>query len=206
MKTRGDRIDVTRIGLVGHSEGGLIAPMVAVRDRDIRFVVLLAGPAQPSDELLLEQIRRVGRTEGAPEAAIEANVALSRRGFELIKTNQDLAAHRDELGEAAFRQLSTPWFRYFVAYEPMPVLSRVSCPLLAIGGNLDVQVPSDLNLPLIRQAMTVAKNERSEVIEVEGMNHLMQRAKTGAVSEYATLEKALMPVVPERVSRFILAL
>ncbi len=206
LKTQGSLIDGAHIGLVGHSEGAMIAPLVASRNAEVRFIVLLAAPAQPIDELLVEQMRRIGRVEGVPEEALAQNIALSRRGFELVKAKEDLRAHQAELGAVAVQQLSTPWFQYFVRYEPLPVLSGVRCPVLAIGGSLDLQVPSDVNLPLIREAMKSANNAHAEVLEIEGMNHLLQAAKTGGVSEYSTLPKRIVPDVPRAISRWVLAL
>lgn len=211
LRTRAD-VDTKRIGIVGHSEGAVVAPMVAVRNRDLAFLVLLAPPAQNLGDLVVDQIEPVGRAEGSPIEAIEASRKMMRKVVALLRDGKDLSSIEADLtatcapackaGDATItamrRQLETPWFRAFVALDPAPFLSKVTVPVLAISGGLDVQVPGDKNLPLLRK-ISAHKKGTFVIEEIEGMNHLLQQAKTGAVSEYAKLAKTLEPKVPARI-------
>ncbi|PTL79541.1 S9 family peptidase [Vitiosangium sp. GDMCC 1.1324] len=222
LQTRTD-VDPTRLGLIGHSEGGLIAPMVAVRNPSVAFIVLLAGPGQPMDALLLSQIDRIGRAEGHPAEQTRREQEVTSQALALLRQGKDLSTLEGALGSlcgercttreatAAFVkserwQMETPWFRFLSAYDPQPTLRKVRCPVLALGGNLDTQVPSDLNLPLLRRALAEAKNPSVAVEEIPRMNHVLQAAKTGAVSEYATLPKTLEPAVARRIGAWLHAL
>jgi len=102
------------------------------------------------------------------------------------------------------QQLTSPWFRYFITYDPAPALRKVSCPVLALIGSLDVQVPAKQNLPAIRAALEQGGNKHFEVDELPGLNHLFQTAKTGAPTEYAQIEETISPVALEKMSNWIL--
>ncbi|MBK7860007.1 MAG: alpha/beta fold hydrolase [Archangiaceae bacterium] len=219
LRTRPE-VDRARIGIIGHSEGGLVGPMVAARDPKVAFVVLLAGPGQSSDALLIAQTRLVAEREGKPQADIDREVAASRKVMALLKAGKDLSSMEAELGALCPEpckargefikrerwQSESPWFRFFATYDPAPTLAKVRCPVLALGGSLDVQVPSDLNLPLIKKALAQAHNPRVSIQEIAGMNHVLQAAKTGAVSEYAKLPKRLEPSVAPRIIGWVAAL
>jgi pimeloyl-ACP methyl ester carboxylesterase len=216
LQQRAD-VDVQRIGLLGHSEGGVVAPIVAARNPEVAFLVLLAAPAQPLGELLVEQVGGVGRSEGQPPEKIRAHQAAIQKAVALLREDQSLGAIEDELavtcapacsaGDATVAQvraqLELPWFRSFVKLDPALFLARVRAPVLALGGSLDVQVPGPSNLPLMRALLARAPNPASSVEEIEGMNHLLQAAKTGAVSEYARLPGTLEPRVPARIVEWI---
>lgn len=194
------------IGLVGHSEGGLIAPLVAIERDDIAFLVLLAGPGVRGDELLYLQAGLLAKVGGADEAACAAIRAQQEELFAVLRTESEADEVRLRLrevllrtgGEAALAQLdqvSSPWFRFFVNHDPVPPLREVSCPVLAINGSLDLQVSPRENLGGIAAALTEGGNEDFEVKEYPGMNHLFQRCTTGAVAEYAEIEETIAPVV-----------
>ena len=161
------RIDPKRIGLIGHSEGGLIAPMVAARSADVAFIVLMAGPGLPGDEILEAQqaliLKAIGRRRGedppgrprrrpgswrSPRRPSDPKVArekLQAAGAEMAAALPE--AERKALAEAdpngsQVGRLATPWFRYFLTYDPRPTLARVRCPVLAINGEKDLQVPA----------------------------------------------------------------
>lgn len=205
-------VDGRRIGLIGHSEGGLVAPMVAVKDPGIAFVVLLAGPGQPMDELLAAQTELIGRAEGLPADQVKRKVEVIRHGLALLKAGEDLGPMEAELEacgpdctggprpSSAREEMETPWFRALAFYDPQPALRRLRCPVLALGGTLDLQVPPALNLPLIRAALS---GTRATVEELDGDNHLFQKANTGAVSEYWILPQELDPRVPEKILTFV---
>lgn len=216
LETRSD-VDARRIGLMGHSEGAVVAPIVAARNGKVAFVVLLAPAAQPLGELVVDQIAPASRAEGLPAEKIEANQKLMRKVVSLLREGRDLSSLEAEFVAScapackagdpsltAFRKsLETPWFREFVKLDPAPHLSKVRVPMLAISGGLDVQVPADKNLPLLREIVARSKVKGSRVEEIDGINHLLQPAKTGAVSEYAGLPKVLEPRVAARIVEWI---
>jgi fermentation-respiration switch protein FrsA (DUF1100 family) len=103
------------------------------------------------------------------------------------------------------KTLNSPWFRYFLQYDPAPALEKVKCPVLAINGSKDVQVPASLNLPAIRKALAAGGNKDFEVDELPGLNHLFQTAKTGAPSEYLEIEETISPIALDKMSAWIVA-
>ena len=218
-----------RVGIVGHSEGGLIAPLVASRDLRVAFVVLLAGPGTPSAELLVQQGALISRAGGDPEREIERTMALQREMFAAIAQTADSAALRDTLHAigrrfqatltpeeraspdasdatmaAAINTMVSPWYRWFLRYDPAPALRATRVPVLALNGALDLQVPADENLAGIAQALRAAGNGDVTTEKLPGLNHLFQTARTGAPSEYNEIEETMAPAVLERVSGWIL--
>jgi uncharacterized protein len=216
LKTRSE-VDPHKIGLAGHSEGGEIAPMVAARNPDVAFIVLMAGPGVPGDQLLPQQELLIWEASGMGHDAAEKKVANNRAMFTLIEREKDDAVLDKELRErlatddvpkaqvgAAVKQLTSPWFRYFLSYDPATALRKVTCPVLALNGEKDLQVPPTQNLPAIRAALEAGGNKHFEVDEMPGLNHLFQTAKTGAPSEYAEIEETMSPVVLEKIASWIL--
>jgi dipeptidyl aminopeptidase/acylaminoacyl peptidase len=207
-------IDPRKIGIIGHSEGGMIAPMLASRDAGISFIVLMAGPALNGETIALLQQRLVLQAAGTPSAAVELAAAQNRRIFELVRTATNEADAKSKVATAlaqegvpadraaaATQQATSPWFRFFVAYDPAPALSAVNCPVLVLQGSLDLQVPAKENLTAMRAALV--NNRGVTVKELPGLNHLFQTAKTGAPSEYGDIEETLAPVVLESVTEWI---
>jgi len=233
LKTRKE-IDPARIGLPGHSEGGLEAPLAATRSRDVAFIVLMAGPSLNGERILLEQNFLVGRAEGTPEANIKANAEIQRMLFAAAKTDQgwdevDAAIRRTVLARTAkmtveerkaipdaeafaaktaaaqIAGVKTPWFKYFLTYDPAPVLARVTCPVLALFGEKDVQVPAEMNRKEMVAAFERGGNKAGAVKIIAGANHLFQGAKTGGVGEYASLPKAFTPEFLDTVTAWLKA-
>jgi pimeloyl-ACP methyl ester carboxylesterase len=215
LKTRVE-VDPHKIGLIGHSEGGVIAPMVAARNSDVAFIVLMAGTGVPGDEILVAQGQAIQIASGkSPEEAAK-DATKEREILTLIETEKDEAKLESELKEkmagdvpdamigAQIKQVTTPWFRYFLTLDPAVALRKVSCPVLAINGEKDTQVPPALNLPAIRKALAEGGNKNFEVDELPGLNHLFQMAKTGAPSEYAEIEETMSPVALGKMSSWIL--
>jgi len=207
-------IDPAHIGLIGHSEGGLIAPMVAARDPAIAFIVLMAGVGVPGREDVLAQVRAINEASGATPAQLDEALAVARAVQDAAAQPSDLARARAELvrtlsavglpQDAARRQSSTiysAWFRYFLSYDPAPALTRVQCPVLALGGTKDLQVPSRLNLGAIRTAL--AANHDATIAELPGLNHLFQTADKGLPSEYAFIDETLAPEVLKLIGRWV---
>jgi len=215
LKTRPE-IDSGKIGLIGHSEGGMIAPMVAVKDPDVAWIVLMAGPGIPGDTLLAEQGRLIRLAMGmTPEAADKAS-AVNAKLIAAVKASKDAteahdkgkailiaAGMTDAAAEAAVGPISSDWFRFFFNYDPAPTLARVRVPILAIDGSLDLQVPPAEDLAAIKAA--TLKNPDVTTVELPGLNHLFQTAKTGAPSEYQTTEETLSPTALKAMGDWIVA-
>ena len=227
LKTRPD-VDPAHVGLVGHSEGGLIAPLVASRSRDVAFVVLLAGPGVPGDEILVEQSILIGKTLGkVPDEARkreelravyailkeEKDPAAAERRLRALRDEQLAKATEAERADAAkqaaeyetfLKQVLSPWFRFFITYDPKPALSKLTCPVLALNGELDLQVPPRQNLPAISAALEAGANRDYEVVKLPGLNHLFQSTKTGAPAEYAAIEETFSPAALDLIGEWIL--
>jgi pimeloyl-ACP methyl ester carboxylesterase len=226
LKTRKE-INPKQIGLIGHSEGGIIAPIVAVRSPDVAFVVLLAGTAMPGDQLLYLQGNLLAKAAGASDQAIADQRALQEAMFAIVRQERDSVAAerklREHLGnsiaglpeeqkKAALQQIevqiktvNSPWFRYFLTYDPVPMLKRVQCPVLALNGGRDLQVPPKENLEKIAAVLKESSNKDYKTVVFPGLNHLFQTCTTGLVSEYTTIEETISPPVLATISDWLLA-
>ena len=218
------RRNVAKIGLIGHSEGGFIAPMVATRSKDVAFIVLLAAPGLRGDQIVERQVETMYAAMGASPEEVERAVALQREILAIAKGTTDEAALRAKLGElmtrklaeaspeeraiftnfsamidAQVKRLNSPWYRWMLAYDPIPVLRGVRVPTLAINGGKDIQVGAKANLAAIAAAVPHAK-----VVELAGLNHLLQTAPTGGLDEYAAIEETVAPVALETISEWII--
>ena len=225
-------IDPQRVGLFGHSEGGIIAPL-ANQKSPFAFMVLMAGTAVKGEDVLLEQIGLIARADGAGEAEIaellsqqkrvytlmgtpegEKEIAKliadqARRGLEKMPPEQrkavtDPEAYVQNVANAQAMTFNSPWFRYFLAYDPAPALTAVKCPVLALFGGKDTQVAVRQNLPVMEQAFKKGGNRDATIKILPEANHLFQKAGTGSPSEYATLEKAFVPGFLDTISSWIL--
>jgi len=198
---------VASVGLVGHSEGGLIAPLVADGNPDVSFLVLLAGPSVDGATIILSQGRAIGAADGATPAELDATEAQQRAAFACIDDPDAALAGVDaclrqalaglaepDLGQL-LAQLESPWMRWFLTYDPAPVLRRTRVPVLALNGSLDLQVLASLNVPVMEAAFQEAGNERAIVLELSGLNHLFQHAVTGSPSEYGLIPETMAPEV-----------
>ena len=206
------------IGLIGHSEGGVIAPMVAARNPDVAFIVMLAGSGVPGEEIIVTQAELLTESAGkSHDEAMKAG-AKQRKILEIVKENADDALMEKQLREelagemseaqvgALVQQLNLRWVRYFITYDPATALKKVTCPVLALNGAKDRQVPPKQNLPAIRKALEAGGNKNFEVDELPGLNHLFQTAKTGAPSEYPEIEETMSPGVLQKIADWILKL
>ncbi|MBI3208211.1 MAG: alpha/beta fold hydrolase, partial [Candidatus Solibacter usitatus] len=196
LKSRPE-IDAKRIGLIGHSEGGLIAPIVASRTKDVAFLILLAGPGVNGREVLREQAALIIRAMGGGDDAIAENRKVQQKIFEVLSREPDDAKAKAEIGAAAgmmeASRSATPWMRTFLKLDPADFLKKVTCPVLAINGSLDLQVSPKQNLPAMEAALKQAGNKDFTLKEMPSLNHLLQRAKRGDVGEYANLEQTIAP-------------
>jgi len=215
LKTRPE-VNPKKIGLIGHSEGGIIAPMVAARNPDVAFIVMMAGSGVPGDEILVAQVEAIDESSGKTHAeAVQAGTR-EREILNLIKTEKDPAVLekklKDKMAEDGLeaqlgieiKALTSPWFRFFMTYDPATALRKVTCPVLALNGEKDRQVPAKQNLPAIRKALEEGGNKHFEIVELPGLNHLFQTAKTGSPNEYAQIEETIAPVALDTMTVWIL--
>lgn len=205
-------INAKATGLIGHSEGAIVASLVAARRPDLGFLVLLSAPGVPGAELLKLQARKLAAAAGAPPDYIEANAKAQDSIFNLLAQEKDDAKARAKItealgggapAEAEAAQDSSPWFRSFLAYDPAATLAKVRCPVLALDGELDLQVPASQNLPPIDAALKKGGNKNYQVETLPKLNHMYQTAKTGAVSEYAQIEETIAPAALDKIAVWI---
>ena len=228
---RQPRIDGHKVGLLGHSEGGLIGPMVAAENQKVAFVVLMAGTGIPGERLALMQVEAVSRTRGTGEAAIGKEQRFYERLFQIMKTQGNARAAEADIrpiitqtlagmSETEKKELNMsepsliqdmtgyladyPWNRFFMIYDPAPALRKIHCPALVLNGDKDTQVPADINLTAIEQALKDAGNSRVEIHKLPGLNHLFQTAKTGDPREYRRIEETISPAVLQLIGDWIL--
>lgn len=205
-------VDPRRTGIAGHSEGGLIGPIVAARNPAVTFLVLLAGPGLPGDRIVQSQREAIGRASGMDEKQLAWSTEVNRRLYAVAKGPGDAAAVAAELGriyveaidsnpslspaqkeeakrnpDAALAPLATPWYRTFLALDPAAYLSKVRVPVLALNGSKDLQVPADDNLFAIGAALMAAGNQGGSLRKLDGLNHLFQHAGTGLPEEYGKI-------------------
>ncbi len=228
------RIARDRIGLLGHSEGGIVAPLAASQSPDVAFLVLLAGTGVPGAEIVRRQSELIARSNGVPEEAIQRSQDALRRTFDVLRGEPDRAARTASLrplgkdllvtlsedqiktlgglgaaGDAVIKGINTPWFRYFIDYDPRPALRKVKVPVLALNGTLDLQVPADPNLSEIAKALKQAGNRghrgnRDVTVRLlPGLNHFFQPATTGSPAEYGVIETTIDPQVLNLVTGWI---
>jgi uncharacterized protein len=221
-------INKHKIGLIGHSEGGLIAPMVAAGSKDVVFIVLLAGTGIPGDQLLLAQQKLIGKASGLSDDVLQKNQSISQKAFEMVAsatnteqlktdlTNYLSSALKesgsgvlpqgmnvDDFVNSQVSQLVSPWMQYFIKYDPAPALKKVKCPVLVLNGENDLQVPPKENLEAIKTALTKGGNKKATIKELPGLNHLFQESKTGSLTEYAVIEQTFSPMALTEVSDWI---
>ena len=228
LKSRKE-IDPKKIGLIGHSEGGVIAPMAAVRSKDVAFIVMLSGMGQTGADVILTQLALIQNKSGAKPETINRAIDFQKSLFAIIKSEPD-----DKLAESKIKEmltqrkskmnqqqlsefaqieakikselpaLLTPWYRFFLSYNPRPTLEKIKIPVLALNGESDVQVPSKENLALISAALRAGGNKDYTVKSFPKLNHLFQTSRTGLPSEYAEIEETISPLVLEMVADWIL--
>ncbi len=211
---RRPEIDPKRIGLIGHSEGGIIAPIVAARSSDVAFIVMLAGTGIPGDEILRMQTRLMAKAAGTDDATLDLSESVNVKLYEIVKREPagpalvgKLVAKIDEekRGKTAAEQrvcdglkasvpaLANVWNKAFLSYDPRPTLEKVKCPVLALNGSKDLQVPPKENLAGIAAALKSGGNADVTVTEIPGLNHMFQPTETGAPIEYQQIPTTFDP-------------
>ena len=222
-------INPKKLGLLGHSEGGLIAPLVASQHpAEIAFVVLLAGPGLSGEQLSLAQAALTEKVEGATPAEIAQNGALQKTLFAIAERESNPATRQAKMQTAVLKavaawppadkaqigdpgtfakaqseQNATPWFRYFLTYDPRPALEKTRCPVLALDGSKDLQVPPAEDLAAIGTALLAGGNVNITIQELPRLNHLFQTSTTGSPSEYAKIPETMAPVLLTTVGDWI---
>ncbi len=221
-------INPAKIGLAGHSEGGMIAPIVAAKNSKVAFIILLAGPGTTGKQILLSQAALIAAAENTPEEDIKKTIAINSKIYDLIESQKDpkklatdlrafLKKEADSLSQqekedanltdAAINNIvisvSSPWFIEFVAFDPQPWLKKVSCPVLALNGEKDLQVPCNENLDAIKAALASGKCKDYTIKALPGLNHLFQHCNTCRIGEYASLSETFSPEVMQIMTDWI---
>ncbi|MFO0871764.1 MAG: alpha/beta fold hydrolase [Pirellulales bacterium] len=224
---RDPRLQSTRLGLIGHSEGGLVGGLVAARHKELAWLVMLAGPGVDGEQILRSQGERIlaveqfdaavqRRQQQVQQAILAAIKETAPDADPQVVTDRALEAARQTVGAAEFdaqqlgpavaagaRTMHAPWFRFFLTHDPAATLRRVSLPVLALQGAQDVQVIPELNLPPLEAALREGGNAGSRVQTLPGLNHLFQRCRTGAVREYAEIEETMAPEALEALDAWL---
>ncbi|MBA3236988.1 MAG: alpha/beta fold hydrolase [Parachlamydiaceae bacterium] len=218
-------VNPKQIGLIGWSEGGIIAPMTAARSQDIAFAVLMAACAVSGEEFMYGWNESVQRAKGASKQAIEKDYQHKKMLFDVLKNEDDLDIAAKQLREIMIKYshskqeltcedskavdvelgyLNTPWFRYFLSYDPSIALKQLKIPLLALNGELDQQVISKQNLSVIGKALEEGGNKDYKLIELPKLNHLFQTCHNGSFLEYAQIKETIAPHALNLIAEWIL--
>jgi uncharacterized protein len=220
LKSRKE-IDARTIGIIGHSEGGVIAPMIASRSSDVAWIVMLAGPATKGAETLILQSDLIARAAGMTDEQVAKSLDFDRQAYMLVRQEKDRVVLENKLGDLIQvsglgpamppamlqRQIhwtSSPWFHYFLDYDPAPALQKTKCPVLALIGEKDLQVPPKENLPLLRKALEDGGNKDFQVVELPGLNHLFQHCYMGLPAESRAIEETFAPEALSAISEWVL--
>jgi pimeloyl-ACP methyl ester carboxylesterase len=214
------------IGLIGHSEGGIIAPIVASQKK-VAFIVSLAGTGIPGDQVIFRQSADISRASHISEIEIEKSSAINRKIFPILKKEKDNAVATEKMlvaykkildkesstheeKDKAVQQLkaslnpgSLTWLRYFISTDPATFWKKVKCPVLALNGDKDLQVAADENLPAIEKALKAGGNKSVKTMKLPGLNHLFQHSQTGLPSEYGNIEETFSEEVLKIMSDWI---
>lgn len=222
-------IDPAKIGLLGHSEGGLVAPRVAAEKKSgVAFVILMAAPGLPGDELLLQQAYDVGRASGMTAQELSRAADINKEIYRLVRQekntqllNQKLTAYLKEVIPAMYkeekitdreletfiaktiREVNSPTITEALRSDPAENIARLQCPVLALNGSKDIQVAALPNLTAIEDALKKGKNTHYEVKNYEGLNHLFQQCQSGTIEEYKQIKQTMDPKVLRDISLWI---
>jgi hypothetical protein len=228
LRTRKE-INSNKIGIIGHSEGGMIAPMIAANDKNIAFIILLAGTGVAGDVLLVDQNYEVGKLSGLNEEQLNEDKITNKNIYDIVKAEGTLDEVKNNLTaffeseiskipeaerpskmeiETSIKQqvdgIATPWLRYFISYNPKENLKKVECPVLVLNGEKDIQVTSKLNTEAIVNALKEGGNRNVKLQIFPGLNHLFQHCTTCNVAEYSQLDETFSPEVLKTMSDWIL--
>jgi uncharacterized protein len=233
LKSRAE-VDKNKIGLIGHSEGGMIAPMVASKRNDIDFIVLLAAPGIEIKELMTEQNAAILQSSGISSRATKSYTTFYNKLLTTIINSPDSISAKEstnrlvnewiqqtdtaiikELGWAdektrteilnsIISAFASPWFTYFLKFDPQPNLEKIRSKVLALNGSKDLQVNPTSNLAAIKKALAKSKSPLYQVKEMPGLNHLFQTCNTCTLNEYGELSETFSPVALNFISDWLL--
>lgn len=211
-------IDPQKIGLLGYDEGGIIAPLAHWKEPNIAFTILLAGIAINGGELILTEKEAILKANSVEEEHIQEELTQHKKFQEIAKNNENWDTCEQEITERFLKKLEklseeqknyigdfrtyantnakmqlapikSKWYKSFIEYDPKPALEKLTCPTLALFGELDIQVSAEQNIPIMEGALRQAQNRDFTIKILKKTNHLFQEAKTGSITEYANLQK-----------------
>jgi uncharacterized protein len=220
LKSRKE-IDPGKIGLIGHNEGAMIAPTLAASSHDLPWIVLLGAPATKGEDTLLNQSDLIARAGGLSDAQVLASLNFDKQAYELVQKEQDSAVVKETLKtlvkesgldtalppaalDEQLQMMTSPWFRFFLAYDPLPDLKKTKCPVLALYGEKDLQVPPKINLPMLQKAFEDGGNNQADVRQLPELNHLFQHAYSGSPTEYAAIDETFSPEALKMIGDWVL--
>ena len=209
-------IDASRVGILGHSEGGIINFMVSARRPEVAFLVSLAGPAVNGIEVLKEQQVAILRASGMTEEMIAFSQNSNRQLFDIVESSNDREeadslmrqlvkgwGYNEELTEQTVSGMTMPWMYYFLKYDPTEAIVKTNCPALLLNGSKDLQVIASQNLPAYEKIIADYGKTNLTLHELPDLNHLFQHCETGAIEEYATIDETISPEVLEMIVGFV---
>ena len=209
-------INASRVGILGHSEGGIINFMVAERRPEVAFLVSLAGPAVNGIEVLKEQQAAILRAQGMSEEMVQFSGNANAQMFDIIESSNDREeadtllrqllkgwGYNEELTEQTVGQMASPWMYYFLKYDPTDAIVKTNCPALLLNGSKDLQVLASQNLPAYEKIIAEHGNTNLTLREMPNLNHLFQHCETGSPTEYVEIEETISPEVLEMIVEFV---
>ena len=218
-------INAKKIGIIGHSAGGIIAFIVAAKDPSIAFVVSLAGAGVRGDSLMLKQVELISKSQGMPDAVWQGMKPSIRNRYAILqqtdKTPEELQKELyadvtktmspEQLKDlntiqqlsAQISSMTSPWYLHFMRYDPAQDLKKLKCPVLALNGEKDIQVDATMNLAAIQERITGNGNKNVTVKAYPNLNHLFQTCKKGTLAEYGQLEETINPEVLKDIIEWI---
>ena len=222
LKTRKE-INPKKIGLLGHSEGGIISFAITAKNKDIAFVVSLAGTGIKGDSLMLKQVEAISKSQGVAEANWEKEKPALRKRFALLTQDKDASEIEKELREevqksapymlnneamqkqmeSQIKAMTTPWYLYFMRYDPATDLKNIKCPVLVLNGDKDIQVDATVNVKAIKESIESNGNKQVTTKVYAGLNHLFQHCRTCTLNEYGQLEETISPEVLHDIAEWI---
>ena len=209
-------INASLVGILGHSEGGIINFMVAERRPEVAFLVSLAGPAVNGIEVLKEQQAAILRVQGMTEEMVKFSGNANAQMFDIIEASNDREeadtllrqllkgwGYNEELTEQTVGQMTSPWMYYFLKYDPTEAIVKTTCPALLLNGSKDLQVIASQNLPAYERIIAEHGKTNLTLREMPDLNHLFQHCETGSPTEYVTIEETISPEVLEAIVEFV---
>ncbi len=232
LKTRKE-IDSTKIGLIGHSEGGMISSMIAAESTDVAFVILMAGIVQADIDGLVIQTAKQMKADGASQELLDQDNKLRTQMLTIVNqsSSEESKAKLEKILQVYWNNLpehlklesekipfaitqakiegmvnvyNSPWYRYFIGCKPERFIAQIKVPMLALYGDHDWITSSQPSISIITETLKAAESSDVTTVEFPNLNHSLQTCKTGALAEYGTIEETIAPVVLKAMSDWIL--